>query len=134
MSAETRRVVDVDLMARVNARRSDEQLKRLGEIEETNRRAGLAEIEKLAQKRTSPISFVDCRIFGHAWESTEADRNPAIGWYVKLRCTRCNTVRSDIVNRFGQVERRRYEYPDNYKDTDHWARTDWRLQFLRRLG
>lgn len=119
------------------ARRTDASLKRLETAEakvEIDRRRGLSIVEDRAEQRASPITFVDCRIFGHAWESTEVDRNPGIGWYMNLRCTRCNTVRMDIVNRFGAVERRRYVYPDSYKDTDRWDRSLWRLQFVRRLG
>lgn len=101
---------------------------------EAERREGLAEAREMALARTSAISHVDCRIFGHSWESIEADRNPAIGWYMNLRCTRCGTVRKDIVDRYGHVDRRRYEYPDNYADTDRWSRSDWRLQFIRRLS
>jgi hypothetical protein len=107
-----------------------EQAKRVAEID---RQRGLAEAAEAAKGRASPVSFVDCRIFGHAWESTEADRNPTVGWYMKLRCVRCGTERADVVDRYGTVMGRQYHYPESYKDTDRWSRNQWRMQYLRRL-
>ena len=119
--------------SKVQKTRSEEQIKRLSEVVELDRRQGLSESQAHEATRTTQARYVDCRVFGHAWEATEADRNPAIGWYMKLRCTRCGTVRSDIVNRYGGVESRHYTYPEFYKDTDKWTRSDWRLQYIRRL-
>jgi hypothetical protein len=109
-----------------------EQAERQAEAE---RIAALADAAEAAASKSTPgaLKHVDCRTFNHAWVPVEADRNPQIGWYMNMRCERCGTVRKDIVNRFGEVERRRYEYPDDYKDTDGWARSDWRMQYLRRL-
>lgn len=102
---------------------------------EAERQEGLRDALAAAEGKTSPdaLKHVDCRTFGHSWEPVEADRNPQIGWYMNVRCARCGTVKREIVNRYGQVERRRYEYAEGYRDTDHWARSDWRMQYLRRL-
>ena len=100
---------------------------------EDERRLALEEARLAAETKPTPIRFVDCRLFGHDWHGIEADRNPMIGWAIKMQCARCNTTRADIVNRFGEVERRRYEYAESYRDTDHWTRSAWRMQFLRRM-
>lgn len=107
------------------------------ELAEQEREAGLAEALVAMEAKTTPgaAKFVDCRTFGHSWMEIEADRNPkGYGWYMKLQCERCHTVRSDIVNHHGDVMTRSYEYPESYKDADHWTRSDWRMQFLRRLS
>jgi len=128
-TASQRIVEQTDKQAadRINA-----QALRLAELE---RQRGLEAAAEALKTKTTPgsVKYVDCRTFGHSWVSVEANSNPTIGWYMVARCERCGTVRKDIVNRFGIVERRRYEYPDSYKDTDHWTRSDWRMQFLRRL-
>lgn len=86
-------------------------------------------------KHASGDPFVDCRLLGHSWYSIEAERNPKVGWYMKLRCERCGTERSDIVDRDGVVGGRSYTYAEGYKlaRTEQRTRTEWRIEFLRRL-
>ena len=117
--------------ATVEDKRAAEELRQA----EADRQAAMQAAREALNNKATPlaIQWTDCRTFGHSWVSIEAKTNPAIGWYMVARCERCGTVRNDIVNRYGVVERRRYEYPDSYKDTDHWSRSDWRIQFLRRL-
>lgn len=121
-------VSDTDAKA---ARMLAEQHARVVEID---RRRALKEAADAANARTSPLAYIDCRTFGHSWVPIEADRNPAFGWYIVARCERCTTVRKQIADAFGKVSRgAQYTYPEHYKDTDHWTRAEWRMQFLRRL-
>ena len=101
---------------------------------EVERKQGLADARQAAKARRSPLTYIDCRTFGHSWVPIEADRNPAIGWYIVARCDRCSTVRKQVCDARGAIARgAQYTYPDSYKDTDHWTRSDWRMQFLRRF-
>lgn len=103
-------------------------------LAEMDRLQGLREAAAAAAAKPSPITHVDCRTFGHSWTDIEADRNPAVGWYMRLRCERCGSERNDIVDRHGSLEARHYKYPSNYKDPDKWSRSQWRLQFLRKMN
>lgn len=82
--------------------------------------------------------FVDCRDMGHLWnvktESVEGGR-----MYRILACSRCHTMRDEIISRYGNVIHRQYTHPDGYllsspvKGTVGFSKDFWRgLQFLRR--
>lgn len=68
-------------------------------------------------------NFEKCRLLGHAWdEIVPADlplyinRRVAVYW----RCERCATVRRETYNRMGDIDTRKYIYPDGYlSDLDH---------------
>lgn len=81
--------------------------------------------------------FRDCRLLGHLWHVVPSDWNPEYGVPMTTRCERCNIERRDSVNRnSGEVEARRYVYPDGYlfktdedgPDLPH--RSDFRLAWL----
>lgn len=115
--------------------RAAERAKRLGDQAELDRLTAMEDITTRAAARVSPVNFVDCRVFMHSWEPYEASRNPqGGGWFMVVRCVRCGTERSDVITLNGSASKHRYKYPEHYKDTDRWRRSDWRLQFLRRLG
>jgi hypothetical protein len=119
------------MSAQPTPRPNPELVDRLAEID---RLEGLRAAAAAAAAKPKPISHVDCRTFGHSWTSIEANRNPAVGWYMRLECERCHTVRNDIVNRYGVVEARHYKYEPDYKDPDKWGRSQWRMQYLRQLN
>jgi hypothetical protein len=93
-------------------------------------------VNKVKKGRQTPVSFRDCRPpFNHDWVETEAERNPkGGGWYLNMRCSNCGTLRIQIVDRFGNVERGSYKYPEGYKDNDGWTRSQWRVQYLLQNG
>jgi hypothetical protein len=80
--------------------------------------------------------FTDCRLLGHLWHVVPSDWTPEYGHPMTTRCERCNIERRDSVNRnSGEVESRRYVYPDGYLfshedgiDLPH--RSDFRLAWL----
>lgn len=88
-----------------------------------------AQLERIYRHR----EFVTCRTFGHAWDSipvTEPDPDGPQFW---LRCTRCTTLRRDVIDqRYGSLIRRKYDYPDDYqmKGEDVPTRDDFRLRLL----
>lgn len=83
--------------------------------------------------------FQDCRLLGHLWFVVPSDWTPEYGIPMTCRCERCNIERRDSISKnSGEVESRRYVYPDGYlfrRDVDGEAlprRTDFRLAWLNR--
>lgn len=79
----------------------------------------------------------ECRApFNHDWvEEESATRPEGGGWYLAMRCTKCGTTFKQIVGAFGELlSGRNYKHPKDYRDTDHWSRSDWRLNFLMKLN
>jgi hypothetical protein len=105
-------------------------------VAEIDRHRAIEKAAAAAKNRTTPVSFVDCHIFGHAWEAVNTDRNIGLGWLMQCRCIRCGTERNDVIDQYGTVVKggRRYNYADGYRDPDKWSRSEWRMQFLRRLN
>lgn len=62
--------------------------------------------------------FAHCRAFGHAWELTglPAGMRPGPVWrhVAGLTCTRCQMVRADGLDAWGDVGSRRYRPPEGY--------------------
>jgi hypothetical protein len=102
-------------------------------LAEIDRLQGLRDAAKVAETKTVPMKYVDCRTFGHSWQDINVDRHPEFGWMMQLTCDRCGTTRNDVVDRYGVVDHRKYAYPSGYRDPDKWARSAWRIQFIRRL-
>lgn len=78
-----------------------------------------------------------CRLLGHQWHVVPSDWTPRYGEAMTTRCERCDIERRDEINRnTGEVESRRYSYPDGYlfsRDTDDErlpSRVDFRLLWL----
>lgn len=71
-----------------------------------------------------------CRTYGHAWFERDADRSAPFGFYMWVECERCQTIRKDIVTRWGGVLSRSYDYPDDYKDSEGHTREDYRARLL----
>lgn len=64
--------------------------------------------------------YIECRVGGkrHAWEDHDGTgfRRPQFGVALHLQCSRCGTVRRDIVDRFrGDLLQRRYYHPEGYE-------------------
>lgn len=81
--------------------------------------------------------FAQCRLLGHAWLIVPSDWQPRYGAPMTARCERCDIERRDEINMHtGEVEARRYTYPDGYLfSRDHDAdepprRVDFRLAWL----
>lgn len=91
----------------------------------------------MASTRTmrNQLSYVECRMFGHAWEQFTPRSNSAVmkGYGLTIRCTRCGTERYDSWDRKGDLDGRRYKHPDDYKIAreDTPDRPSLRLLFAR---
>lgn len=60
-----------------------------------------------------PAAHVHCRDFGHSWVPHTAAR-VGRGYEVIVRCTRCDTTRHRVLDRFGEVLTNSYHYADGY--------------------
>lgn len=82
--------------------------------------------------------YVFCRTLGHAWDpEAKTDLTPPLwGTAFDLLCTRCGTIRRDIIDVHGYLGARYYVYPQDYhlfaEDTP--TREEFRLLSLDRLG
>lgn len=92
----------------------------------------------MARARANRAPFPHCRVLGHAWDdhmpsNTRVDLD---GWdsALVLRCTRCTTTRIDWLDYAGDVGRRRYDYPDGYKEAPELrpSRAAMRLMLVKR--
>lgn len=63
-----------------------------------------------------PARFLECRELGHHWRAWQAqwDRE-ARAYDRELRCSRCKTIRSQLLNESGHVLANRYRYADGYQ-------------------
>lgn len=77
--------------------------------------------------------MLQCKAVGHDWEDIEATRAPEFGFYLQLRCTGCGTKRYDIVNRWGELLSRSYQYPEGYKEIEKYTKAQWRMMMLKGL-
>lgn len=56
-----------------------------------------------------------CRLLGHMWMVVPSDWTPTHGEAMTVRCERCDIERRDCINRnTGDVESRKYQYPEGY--------------------
>lgn len=85
----------------------------------------------------TPDSYIACRTYGHAWFEAPITGAWAQGWGsigapMTLRCERCTAERHDVINPTGDVIRRSYVHPPNYRYPKHEAPTvkDMRLALL----
>lgn len=76
-----------------------------------------------------------CRLYGHAWdEFYPIDlARPVAGWRLSLRCTRCTTERHDLIGRTGDLEGRRYAYPEDYRDAPRLDRSIYRKALYSKI-
>lgn len=87
------------------------------------------------KRRDIQDAAVLCRGLGHAWDeySNVTSYFTGPGWHFTVRCIRCATERHDLIDtRTGELDRRKYKYPDGYKEVERTDRADLRLQ-MRRL-
>lgn len=83
------------------------------------------------------MSFVPCKTYGHSWDEANIKDAPDLnGWSsrISLRCTRCTTLRFDMLDAAGELGARRYIYPDDYADVKDMkpTRAELRLIIVRR--
>lgn len=73
---------------------------------------------------------------GHAWfQGSASDLESAEKgfWWFVLRCERCESKRIDLISiTSGDVETRRYEYPEGYEINETVTRSQLRLQWEQR--
>jgi hypothetical protein len=81
--------------------------------------------------------YVECRALGHSWDQVEDDRTwRQFGVACQFRCTRCYTVRRDVISpATGELLYRSYSKPDDYAlGSDQvggaFNRADWRFALL----
>lgn len=60
-----------------------------------------------------PSEHVHCRDYGHSWAPHSAQRIGK-GFDQILRCTRCQTHRHRVLDRFGEVITNSYQYAEGY--------------------
>lgn len=62
-----------------------------------------------------PQGFLECRELGHAWRPHTASWNADSRSFDRtLRCTRCRTLRVEVLSPRGEVLSRHYVYPESY--------------------
>lgn len=60
-----------------------------------------------------PIEFVQCRDTGHLWK-VKSDNVESGRLFRVLVCSRCSTVREEIISKYGGLLQRTYTHPDGY--------------------
>lgn len=76
-----------------------------------------------------------CRApFNHNWVEESSDIAMNGICTLRMRCTKCATSFSQLLSPNGTLfTGRRYKYQSDYKDPNHWSRSDWRHNFLLKL-
>ena len=72
------------------------------------------------KKRAIPEIGAICRDLQHAWAPSMGgklhnEKKRHIGYWRRLRCSRCGTERTEAMNKVGDVAKRSYSYPDGYR-------------------
>lgn len=86
-----------------------------------------------------PSRYLDCRELGHHWRAWSARwDNEARAYDRTLRCTRCKSERTQLLNDMGHVIANRYRYADGYQAKNvesvvRISRDVFRLESLTRL-
>ena len=71
-------------------------------------------MENPPEKRTVPEKFAMCRVFMHAWEYVDVQKDGR-ELIQSLRCLRCGTEKFVRINgRTGEAKGYTYDYPDDY--------------------
>lgn len=63
--------------------------------------------------------YLKCRSWGHMWDDYRPLGRDHGDFVLTLRCDRCATERVDTLDSAGDVIRRSYEYPEDYKITGY---------------
>lgn len=85
-------------------------------------------------KRTREEQFTlfdQCRTFGHAWFEIDADKQSPIGFYIWLKCDRCDMIRMDTVSLRGNLTARSYRQPAGYALSEKVTRADFRMKLYK---
>jgi hypothetical protein len=93
---------------------------------------------KATQAWLRSLKETSCRDIGHSWYEGGGKQTVAPGFFGReVTCEGCGTVRIDIYHRAsGDLEMRRYIYPDWYKkpkEFDRIAKREFRLEHFRRM-
>lgn len=75
-------------------------------------------------------NMLRCRDLGHDWhEHISINRkNPEWGKRRELLCGNCGTVRLELINAYGEVGSRHYEYNDDYRTVTQYSKREARAQ------
>lgn len=85
-----------------------------------------------------PTRYIECRELGHTWRAWRAAwDSDARAYDRELRCSRCKTVRRQLLNELGHVLSNNYRHPDGYlakhvTDGVRISRDVFRLESLTR--
>ena len=82
--------------------------------------------------------FKSCRAFGHQWRATTVqkvyDLDERATWFIQnLRCTCCHTEKSVHISPRGEIDSRRYHYPEGYQlkgRLEHDAKAEMRKEIV----
>ena len=85
--------------------------------------------------------FLKCqnRMMGHQWDELGVPvRKRRAGYWgnlIDFRCDRCGTIKHVLLNTWGAIEARWYEYPDGYQYAkgERPSNEDLRLQLLKQM-
>lgn len=68
-----------------------------------------------ARARELSDTFLDCRSLGHSWMQCAPDRKPQFGELQVFQCTRCLSIRDDLVSsKYGELLSRGYRMAPGY--------------------
>lgn len=101
----------------------------------------MAQHKKTKGIRKLDNEFLSCREINHPWVELDTDHvreyypKPSFGWLRVFLCPRCETERRDIIDTYGEVTSRSYNYPDGYQ-LEKWtpAKAPFRKEIARRRG
>lgn len=91
----------------------------------------------VAERRSDPLRFAQCRSLGHEWRHKGTVDGGATQWGsigLRSQCSDCKTERTKWVTRSGEVNTR-YEYPDGYSrhGEERISPQQWRSSFVLTL-
>lgn len=97
---------------------------------------GVSEEIAEASDDLKAYEFLECRTLGHAWlvrPAGDLSPNREYGTTVQFQCTRCEMIREDVVNNFGEVVWRSYTTPPGYRKPWQLRRSQYRTEMVRRF-
>ncbi len=76
-------------------------------------------------------AHLTCRApYNHDWHEDGSTHGPE-GFMLRMRCSKCESTFKQLIGHGGDIQTgRSYVQPKDYRDTEGWTRTDWRLNFL----
>lgn len=98
-------------------------------------RRSAATTRRLDWSDALPDAFILCRDIGHQWRPYRAWwSGPDKAYRRVLECTRCETTRTQLIDRRGHVSTGHYLYPEGYVSPPGMGRVDGAGRDALRLG